>query len=594
LRKHLASRIFGLAALYCAVFIALVILQFSGKGTFTISANTMVIKGRYLQQAENEKTGDENNEPAVQLLTGGVRVFFGGLEFILKEDRGSGLIITNAGGAFFPVNPESFSITENTARLGLPGGSTLVFSSLGPEKEPELQINAEFAEDISEVSIPIIPHRSLVRNNGQIGIMYNGNRYMFNGTGQELENNKIILSKGNSFVSYRSKGKQRSFDPSNFIIPQVQNYYFALSNWQDLSYTRWNQNASSLRNEDDITGYLSEALRQNNYGSAVNNISREFLGSTQHTYKSAVYLGGMTGAYRTFVSEENKRLNGITALTKEKSLDVLKEEHVIDYLLTRGDTVLAYDIIQLIQDINSEKILIDYCPGLLEAYSDIKRWNASIKNPVEPLIEQILILVSENLSKDTVSNLVYASGSKDRELYYSVRLGNALINWAEDAKNADWTDIGRSLVLSALTNAGPGAGNLYANLKLSEYYPRALWLGETGFWAWTVSPSVKPSWQDSNLNISFSFPVGMTHHVIISGIKPFISLQIHGTNWRTDNQYERYDSSGWVYHQNEQILVLKLRHREQAENIKIIYKYSPPPVVEEAKEDADNGGEDID
>jgi len=595
LRKHIASRIFGLAALYCAVFIALIILQFSGKGTFTISANTMVIKGRYLQQNEKENTEDENNEPTVQLLTGGVRVFFGGLEFILNEERGGGLIITNAGGSVFPVNPESFSITENTARLGLPGGSTLVFSSLGPEKEPELQINAEFAEDVSEVSIPIIPHRSLVRNNGQIGIMYNGNRYMFNGTGQELENNKIILSKGNSFVSYRSKGKQRAFDPSNFIIPQVQNYYFALSNWQDLSYTRWAQNASSLRNEDDITGYLGEALRQNNYGSAVNNISRDFLDSPQHTYKSAVYLGGMTSAYRTFISEENKKLNGITALTKEKSLDVLKEEHIIDYLLTRGNTVLAYDIIQLIQDINSEKIIIDYCPGLLEAYSDIKRWNASIKNPVEPLIEKILILVSENLSKDTVSNLVYASGSKDRDLYYSVRLGNALINWAEDAKNTDWIDIGRSLVLSALTNAGPGAGYLYANLKLSEYYPRALWLGETGFWAWTVSPSVKPSLQDGNLNISFSYPVGMTHHVIISGIKPFLSLQIHGTTWRTDNQYERYDSSGWVYHQNEQILVLKLRHREQAENIKIVYKYAaPPPVVEEAKEDADNGGEDID
>jgi hypothetical protein len=588
LRKHLASRIFGLAALYCAVFFALVILQFSGKGTFNITANTMIIKGRYLQPFENENFYIENDEQAVQLLTGGVRIFFGGLEFILKEERGGGLVITNDDGSVFPVNPESFSIKENTARLGLPGGSTLIFSSSGPEKEPELQINLVFAADVSEVSIPIIPHRSLVRNNGQIGIMYNGNRYMFSGTGQEFEINRIILSKGNSSVSYRSKGKQRAFDPSNFIIPQAQNYYFALSNWQDLSYTRWYQSASSLRNEDDITGYLSEALRQNNYNTALNSIPRDFTGSTQHTYRSAVYLGGMSSAYRTFVSEENKRLNAINTLMKENSLDILKEEHIIDYLLTRGDTVLAYDIIRLIQDTSSEKLTIDYCPGLLEAYADIKRWNTSIDNPVEPLIEQILILVSENLSKDTVSNLVYASGSKERDLYYSVRLGNTLINWAEDAKNADWADIGRSLVLSALTNAGPGAGNLYANLKLTEYYPRALWLGEPGFWAWTISPSVKPSWQDGNLNISFTFPVSSTHHVIIRGIKPFLSLRIHDTNWRTDSQYERYDSSGWVYYQQEEILVLKLRHRESIENIKIVYKYAaPPPVVEEVKEDAE-------
>jgi len=554
----------------------------------------MIIKGRYLQPFENDKFYVENDEQAVQLLTGGVRVFFGGLEFILKEERGGGLVITGAGGSVIPVNPESFSITENTARLGLPGGSMLVFSSLGPEKEPELQINAQFAADVSEISIPIIPHRSLVRNNGQIGIMYNGNRYMFSGAGQEFEDNRIVLSKGNSSVSYRSKGKQRAFDPSNFIIPQVQNYYFALSNWQDLSYTRWYQSASTLRNEDDITGYLSEALRQNNYNPALSSIPRDFISSTQHTFRSAAYIGGMNSAYRSFVSEENKMLNAINALIKENSPDILKEEHVIDYLLTRGNTVLAYDVIKLIQETSPEKLTIDYCPGLLEAYSDIKRWNTSIDNPVGPLIEQILILVSENLSKDTVSNLVYASGSKERDLYYSVRLGNALINWAEDAKNTDWTEIGRSLVLSALTNAGPGAGNLYANLKLTENYPRAFWLGEPGFWAWTVSPSVKPSWQDGNLNISFSFPVSSIHHVIISGIKPFISLQIHGNNWRTDSQFERYDSSGWVYHQQEQILILKLRHREPIETIKIIYKYAaPPPVVEEAKEDA-NAGDDID
>jgi hypothetical protein len=256
----------------------------------------MIIKGRYLQSVENKKSGIKDNEPAVQLLTGGVRVFFGGLEFNLKEDRGNGLILTGSSGAVTPVNPESFAMTGNTARLGLPGGSALVFISSGSEKEPELQINAEFAGDVSEVSIPIIPHRSLVRNNGQIGIMYNGSRYMFNGSGQELENNKIILSKGNSFISYRSKGKQRSFDPSNFIIPQAQNYFFTVANWQDLSYTRWNQNASSLRNEDDIIGYMSEALRQNSYDAAVASVSRDFLNSAQHTYKSAVYLGGMTSA----------------------------------------------------------------------------------------------------------------------------------------------------------------------------------------------------------------------------------------------------------------------------------------------------------
>jgi hypothetical protein len=570
-------------------------VQFSGKGNFTISEGAMVIKGRSIQTYENNGVGNDvgNNEQSTRHLAGGVRVFFGGIEFNLKEDRGGSLTITGVNGAVIPVNPESLATAENTARLALPGGSTLVFISSGSAKEPELQINAEFSQDVSEITIPIIPRRSLVRSNGQLGIMYNGSRYMFNGSGQELESGRIVLSKGNSFVSYRSRGKQRSFDPSDYIIPQSQNYYYALSNWQDLSFTHWNQNAASLYNEDDITGYLSEALRQNNYTAAAASVPGSFINSAQYSYKSSAYLGSMVNAYRSFTSEENRKLNTIAVLTRDNPLEVLKEEHVIDYLFTRGNMVPAHDIIQIIQNTNPEKLIIDYCPGLLEAYSDINRWNPSIKNPVDPLTEQILLLVSENLSKDSSSNLVFASGSKDKDPYFSARLGNALISWAEDAKNAEWADIGRSLVLSALTSAGPGAGNLYSILKPAEYYPRAVML-EDGLWTWTASPSARSSWADGNLNITYSFPANMAHYVIICGVKPFIKIQFHDMDWRTDSHFEQYDSSGWVYYQQEQILIFKLRHRSQTENIRIVYRIQAPlPVVIEEEPQADTG-EDID
>jgi hypothetical protein len=76
----------------------------------------------------------------------------------------------------------------------------------------------------------------------------------------------------------------------------------------------------------------------------------------------------------------------------------------------------------------------------------------------------------------------------------------------------------------------------------------------------------------------------MTHHIIIRGIRPFIRLQIHGMDWRTDSQFERYDSSGWVYYPQDQVLILKLRHRELVENIRIIYREEPQPVIQETVE----------
>jgi hypothetical protein len=47
-------------------------------------------------------------------------------------------------------------------------------------------------------------------------------------------------------------------------------------------------------------------------------------------------------------------------------------------------------------------------------------------------------------------------------------------------------------------------------------------------------------------------------------------------DWRTDSQFEIYDSSGWFYHSQEQVLVLKLRHRAAIENIRIIYVAETP------------------
>ena len=587
MRKHLASRIIGLAVLYCAVFCVLVIAQFSNSGNFSLSAGEMTIRGRYYQTSAPEESSETNT----QLLAGGVRVFFGGLEFNLKEERSGGLILTGNDSAVFSANPEFMIISENTMRLGLPGGTILVFNSLNSARGPELNVTAEFADNVSEVTVPITLRRaSLIRDNGRPGILYNGDRYFFGGSGQELDNGNLVLSKENTFASYRSIGQQEVFNPADYIIAQAQDYEYTVTNWRDLSFAHWEQNAGMLQNEDDITAYCSEALRQGNFTTAVASIPRDFLNSARHTYKSSGFIGGMAEAHRTFTIAESEQINLITRLTRERSPDIFKEEHLIDYLFNRGNNALASDVIELINDLSPDQIIADYSPGLLEAYSDIRRWRPALDNPVEPLTEKILMLVSENLSRDTERDLVFASNTGSVDLEYSIRLGKALIYWADSINNTEWIEIGRSLVISALTSGGIGAGNLHCILNPGDYYPRAAWLADNGLWAWTVSPSVRASYTEGNLNITASFPVNMTHHLIIRGVRPFLRLQIHGQDWRTDSQFESYDSSGWVYYPQDQILVMKLRHRLTVENIRIFYVAPPPVMIEEGSADTEEDG----
>jgi len=591
MRKSLTSRIIGLAVIYCIVFCILIIIQFSNKGNFSISVGAMTIRGRYLEDtqvssrvtsaeqtdenrnniSEAENTSEENPELNLRAITGGIKVVYGGLEFSLKEERGKGLTLINNENTNMPVNPEFMAVTDNTARFILPGGTAITFNSTDTARGPELQINAELADNISEINIPISPRRSsLVRDSGQLGIMYSGVRYVFSSLGEELETGVLSLSRDNSFISYRSRGRQRAFDPEEYIIAQEQNYTNVLRSWQESNFAQWNQNASNLQNEDDIIAYLSQTIQRGNFLTAVRAIPADFPNSSRHSYRSSGYVGGMTGAYRTFISAESEKSSRITRLTRGRSIDILKEEHILDYLFTRSSVAVANEVIEIIHNIKPDVLIPDHCLGLLEIFYDIRQWRPEANNPIEHLTEQMLILISESLSRDTENDAVYASNSEGINLEYSFRLGKGLIHWAEATGNNEWAAIGRSLVLSAIVNGN--AGRLFNIHNPTDYYPRAAWLSDSGHWAWTVSPSVNMSFTGNNMNLAVTFPVNMTHHLIIRGVRPFIRIQIHNIGFRSDSQFERYDSSGWVYYPDEQTLVLRLRHRANVETVRIIYQ----------------------
>lgn len=592
MRKPLAVRILALAAVYCAVFIFIVILQFSKKGNFTLSVGEMTLRGRYLHSAEETENDNKRS------LTDGVMALFGGLEFNLKGESGKGLFLTDDDGASVFVSPVSMTLTENKVSFELPGGTILSFNVLSSERGVELQTSALLAENIAALTIPIESRRSsLVHDNGQLGILHNGMRYVFGRSSQELESGQLILSAENSVISYRSKGKQKVFDPGDFVIAGAQNsqdYESALQKWREQSYMQWLQNASSMRNEDDVIAYCSEALRGGSYRAAVASIPRDFVNNPQRGYKSSGYLGGMARAYRSFSAEERGKSSLITRLVNEGSIDILKESHILDYLLSRNNTVLANNAAAVIRGINHELITLDYCPGLLEAYSDFNRLRIQPSLPFDQFIEQILMLVSENIHLDTENNLVYVSASEEIDFYFNLRLGKALLDWAIDTQNSEWAAVGRSLVLSALGGGGTGSGVLYPIVRNNDYYPRAVRLGLDNLWAWTVSPSVRAAYAERDINITVSFGEGLTHYIMLHGVRPFIKLQIHGIDFRSDPQFEIYDSSGWTYYSQDQVLVMKLRHRAAVENIRIVYTVElPPPVVvtEEETDNTNNGNE---
>jgi hypothetical protein len=191
---------------------------------------------------------------------------------------------------------------------------------------------------------------------------------------------------------------------------------------------------------------------------------------------------------------------------------------------------------------------------------------------------------------------VFHRGAADAE--FNLRLGAALISYGESAGKEDWAGLGRSLVLSVLSLADSSgtvpaslllseentirenteaprlnSARLYRILRPGEYQARAAGIGAAvnGIWTWTAASAISASQENNVLDISASFPVGETHYMMIRGLRPFTKIQLYNIDYRTDPQFERYDSSGWAYSASEQTLLLKMRHRTTVEHIRIFY-----------------------
>jgi len=584
-----------LAALYIAVFIALIVLQFSRKGNFTLSVGGMTIRGNYLEEddAGTDKAGivdvvtvetgtAETNDKAginEKRLIGGVTVFFGGLEFNLK-DSGKALTIKDNDDNSTPVNPESMRLEDNRASFILPGGTRLIFNSFDSAKGNELQITALFTEEICEVSIPITPRRSsLTRENDQPGISYNDAWYTFMKTDNSLDTGKITLTKENALSVYRPKEKQKAFDLADYMLASSLNkndYNAALTNWRNQSFTDWDQNTARLSTEDDVAAYCAESMAHNKYNAAVSAVPSAFVNGSQNGFYSGVYVGGMSQVYRKFIAAEREKIDVLTRLINSGSPDILLQDHCIEFLQTRGLSNSLNEFFAVLLEINPDDLLPEHCRGVFEVYNDFSKLQSSGANPAEHLIDRSLSLLSENLRRDAEKDLVYVLTQENADYYYCLKLGKALSGWAELTNNSDWAAVGRSLVLSALNSDIP-ASRLYCALNISEYSPKTVSLVNGSIWAWTASPGVTASYQDGDLVMSFKFQEGLSHFVIFRGIRPFQKIQIYNMDFRSDSQFERYDSSGWVYYSSENILVLKLKHRSAVETVRVIYRVEAPP-----------------
>jgi hypothetical protein len=616
MRKPAFPRAVGLFAVYVTVFCILVIIQFTRQGNFTQRIGGALVSGQY---RAGEDPGKPEN-PGEFLLEGGASLFFGGLEYRLKAESETGaLVLIDRKGERRPAEPELMLVSGDSVSFRFSGGTEIAFSSPQAGAVEELRISGTFAGDAAGADIPFRPLRSTrIRESGggQLTVIAGGLTYSLSHPADQTAGNVISLRTGGGPVVYRAVPEKEPLRPEDYILPQAatrQAYTSSITRWRDQSFALWSRIISSQDDEDLVIAYGVEAVRRGAYRAAVSAVSPSFLAGNRRTYESSVYLGGMDQALRSFISLEREKLSRLSRLIDEKSPDFLREPHVFEYLAVRSHSGLVDDGIELIRSLDLSAVSLELSPGILEGWLDLKRYRPQEDNPFDRLMDQVMYVISEGIRgigeirrtpgdsrgpSPAAGSWVFVFQGNQAETEFNLRLGKALWTWAEDSGRSEWAGLGRSLVLSVLSledgagtvpwglslSSGGEAGEapgprisgarLYRILSPGEYFPRPARAGSggNGIWAWTAASVLNAVQENNILDISVSFPPGETHYMMIRGLRPFSKIQLYNMDYRTDPEFERYDSSGWVYSAQDQILTLKMKHRATVEHIRIFYQ----------------------
>jgi hypothetical protein len=591
-----------LLLLYGVIFVVLVMVQFARQGGFTRQVGHFVVAGQYRLPGE----GVPPALPNEYLLDGKASVFFGGLEFNMSggDEDDSFRVLTKDGGRE-EMQPERMTISGESALFVLPGGGELNFSTHYTGGAPELRISGVFPDDITGVELPYKPLRKTgIKDSGegQFVVFSDGVSYSFGRSPLDPERRLLLLKAGGPALSYRAIPEKRAFSPDDFIIPAAQSkrsFDEAFSRWLDQNFSLWNRTIREKNDEELAVAYAGEALSRGTYKAAVAAIPPAFLNGRQRTYISSVYLGRLADALRSLNTLDREKLSRLSRQINEKSLDFLKEPHVFEYLAVRGHTNFIGEGAGIIRALDPANLALEHTTGILEGFVDWKTYRPDSENPFERLIDQACFVISEAVRMTPEGDRVFVFAGQQGEAEFNLCLGKALLDWAESSGNDSWAGVARSIILSVfsqedssgmvkagvlLSAEGEITGNpalsqlttagFYRILRPGEYGPKALpvIVPENNLWTWTAARQVSASMQDAILDISVTFPAGETHYMLIRGVRPFVKIQLYNMDFRTDPQFERYDSSGWSYNAQEQTLLLKMKHRTTVEHVRIFYR----------------------
>ncbi len=578
--------------------------QFLKKAVTLLIIYTVAIIGIFVLQFKNdsiisEKLGNlhitllESTQDNNILLKNKFDVKFNGLNFSGTDSEPIRAVINGSEHEITLKNWKKLS--PLSCEFDFTNNIVLRFSVSDETPKAYLSIEGNFPKNVSKVFIPYnfaVGTSVSSKESGRVKVENKKNTWELNAS--DISRDCIALSAAEKLASYSYSDKTASFSFEDCIALSAASEEVFNANIENLKQNLINAfsqipSDSQTVSEQEAVSFVAVMAEKGRYNDALDLVPQNFKRSALRTFLSAPYFDTLARVNEPLLLQLKNYGEMIARSAESLSLDVFTVRFIADYMVMHPGSTSIRKLLTETAALDVSDKSLQYVIGILNVYNELCTKNQDLANLLAPVAVKCVQRIASSCVADE-NSITIAENGIFLSVLQALQAGDAVLGYGKITQNASYISGGRYIISSYLKESSSfdlkTLGEIYPIVSHdNSFYPHFELLGfDNGraLWAWTCANDI--SYENDNqgtITLNIDFPESYTHYVIINGIEKFQTIYIYNLAFRTDSRFETYNSSGYVFQNDTNSLLLKSRHKKQVEQIRLVY----PEAIEKNQND---------
>lgn len=527
-----------------------------------------------------QKSEDDNK---VATIKNKLNITYNGLNFFCDDQHPA--VALNQKSETYPIEFKGWEkVDELSYKLSFSDNINVTFELASDDPSASLAIIADLPNKVQTFAIPYNYSSNMKLKKDD------GNRVILGGRKNSWEVSAHSLSSGYFGIS------SRDYVATYAVYDETQKFTFdAIADLEIANADLFAQNLTTFKNnliaaykannvEANITeqiavSYVAAQADNGNYSTAIDEIPSSVKKNKQRTYLSAPYfntLEEMNSILEKSIKDNERK---ITDAANTNSMEIFTTHNIANFMCVHSNPEVVKKLLQSATFVEASSLSIAQATGIINVFVDLSASNAELAKCLVPAIDNCIQRITEACSYEG-NILTVSENDTFLSVIQAVETGVALLRYGKLTSDTLLQKAGYVLINSYITESSSfdlrTLSNLYPIIAFENwYYPhfQKVYADDDNFvWAWTSAKNITRNKDvDGSVTYTIDFPENLTHYVILKGLPQFSTIYIYNMAFRTDPRFETYNSSGYVYKQNTQTLLLKSRHKSQLENVRFEY-----------------------